>query len=319
MTELPARPSWQSWLLKPTTRLLQLLLRPRDPSYAARRAASDRLFGRLGLPPGVRAELEHEGSLELLRVTPPELRHNGVLLYLHGGAYVLGSLTMYRPFLGVLASAMGMPALAVAYRLAPEHPFPAALDDALAAFDALLRSGVAPGQIVVMGDSAGGGLAVALLLQIRDSGRPFPAGALLLSPWLDLSLSGESVRSRQRADPVLDTADLRAAARAYLGDRDSRTPLASPLFGSLSHLPPLLIQVGTEELLLDDSRRFAAAAQKAGVAVTLQIWPGMTHGWHTVGDWLPETTWALTHCERFAAALVAQASPAPAGRLHKGT
>jgi acetyl esterase/lipase len=201
------------------------------------------------------------------------------VLYLHGGGYVSGSPRTHRPLAGEIAHAAGARLLLPAYRLAPEHPFPAALEDAWVAYWWLLKQGVQPGQIVVAGDSAGGGLALALLVALRDAGLPLPAGLVCISPWVDLTLRGASLRANEGRD-YLNAAAIRAVAALYLNGRDAREPLASPLFADLRGLPPTLIQTGTAELLLDDSKRLARRAAAAGVPVELELWENMVHVWH---------------------------------------
>ncbi len=201
------------------------------------------------------------------------------LLYLHGGGYTIGSPLAYREFSTQLARTAGASLFAPDYRLAPEHPHPAALEDALAAYRALLDLGHAADDVVVAGDSAGGGLTLALLVAIRDAGLPLPARAVLFSPWLDLTLSGTSVASKAEADPSLDQAGLAAAAAHYLNGLPAETPAASPLFADLTGLPPLLIEVGEAEILLSDATRLADRAALAGVDITLHVWPGMPHVW----------------------------------------
>lgn len=202
-----------------------------------------------------------------------------ILLYLHGGGYTIGSPLAYREFATQLALAAGSALFAADYRLAPEHPYPAALDDAVAAYRGLLDLGCAPGDIVVAGDSAGGGLALSLLVALRDAGLDLPARAVLFSPWLDLGLDGGSVVSKAQADPSLDAPGLAAAAAHYLNGRPADTPGASPLFAELAGLPPLLIETGEAEILLSDSTRLAERAAEAGVDTTLHVWPGMPHVW----------------------------------------
>jgi len=222
------------------------------------------------------------------------------VLYLHGGGYVSGSIAAYRSLAARLSRAAAARVLSVEYRLAPEHRFPAALDDALAAYDGLLEAGFRPGRIVVAGDSAGGGLAAALLLAIRDRGRPAPAGAALLSPLLDLAATGETMITNAAVDPMVSMSNARLSVARYLGpDGDPRNPLASPLYADLAGLPPLLIQVGSAECLLDDSRRFADRAQKAGVAVDLEVWDDMIHVWQVFAPMLDEGQSAIETIGRF--------------------
>jgi acetyl esterase/lipase len=223
----------------------------------------------------------------------------GVILYLHGGAYALGSINTHREFVARLADAAGVRGLAIDYRLAPEHPFPAALEDATTAYDWLLAGGVEPSQAILAGDSAGGGLALATLIALRDAGQPLPAGAVCISPWADLTLSGASIQGQARADSILDADSLEMYARLYAGDRDRASPLISPLFADLRGLPPLLIQVGTDEILLDDARRCAVRARQAGVDVTLEVWDGMFHVFQLV-PFLPETKRAVGQIAGFA-------------------
>ncbi len=200
-----------------------------------------------------------------------------VLLFLHGGGYELGSLRSDGELAARLGRASGMRVLFPEYRLAPEHPFPAAIDDVLAAWRWLRTQGLSATSIAVAGDSAGGGLAVALLVATRDAGEAVPAAAVLMSPTVDLTSSGASMTERAGQDPVSTPAMLRQFASDYLAGADPKTPLASPLFAALAGLPPLLIQVGTADLLLSDSERLAAAAAEAGVDVTLEIGEGLPH------------------------------------------
>ena len=220
----------------------------------------------------------------------------GVILYLHGGAYALGSIDTHREFVARLARAAGMRALAIDYRLAPEHPFPAA-------YGWLQTQGVAPSRIIVAGDSAGGGLALAALLELRNAGKPLPAGAVCISPWVDLTLSGASIQGKAQADCILDPSSLEMYAAYYAGEHDRASPLISPLFADLSGLPPLLIQVGMDEILLDDAKRCAERARQAGVDVTLEIWDEMFHVFQLF-PFLPETKEAVGHIAEFGLGLI---------------
>jgi monoterpene epsilon-lactone hydrolase len=211
-------------------------------------------------------------------LTAPGTDPGRVLLFLHGGGFELGSVRSDGELAARLGRAAGMRVLFPEYRLAPEHPFPAALDDVRAAWHWLRTDqGLSAASVAVAGDSAGGGLAVALLVATRDAGQDLPAAAVLMSPTVDLTSSGASMTERVDQDPISTPAMLRQFAADYLAGADPKTPLASPLFASLTGLPPLLIQVGTADLLLSDSERLAAAATHAGVDVTLQIGEGLPH------------------------------------------
>jgi acetyl esterase/lipase len=217
---------------------------------------------------------------------------SGALLYLHGGAFALGSIAVYREWVARLARATKTRALLVGYRLAPEHPYPAALDDATAAYLWLLQEGVAASKILFAGDSAGGGLALSTLVGLRDAGQPLPAGAVCISPWTDLALTGASIRDQAPADPILSPEQLETYAGYYAGSLERTEPLLSPLYADLQGLPPLLIQVGENEILLDDAVRCAARARAAGVEVALETWEGMFHGFYML-PFLAETKRAL--------------------------
>src|SRR4051794_30842070 len=211
-------------------------------------------------------------------LTAPGADEDRVLLFLHGGGYQLGSLRSDGELAARLGRAAGMRVLFLEYRLAPEHPFPSPIDDVLAAWRWLgPHQGLSAGSMAVARASAGGGLAVALLAATRDAGDPLPAAAVLMSPTVDLTSSGRSMTDRVDQDPISTPARLRQLASDYLAGADPRTPLASPLFGSLSGLPPLLVQVGTADLLLSDAQRLADAAAAAGVAVRLEIGEGLPH------------------------------------------
>jgi len=203
-----------------------------------------------------------------------------VLLFLHGGGYCSGSILSHRRMVSEAGRAAGMRTLAVGFRLAPEHPFPAAFDDAMTAWRFLRRLGIAAEQIAISGDSAGGGLAVALINHLRKAKETGPACAWLVSPWTDLTLSGSTLATKDAVDPLIHKAYLKELADAYLpAGMDRKDPRVSPLYADLKGLPPLLIQVGSAETLLADATRFAAAAGAAEVEVRLEIWPQMIHAW----------------------------------------
>jgi acetyl esterase/lipase len=212
--------------------------------------------------------------------TVPGSDTSRVLIFLHGGGYCSGSILSHRRMVSEAGRAAGVRTLALGYRLAPEHPFPAAFDDALTAWRFLQRHGIAAGHIAVCGDSAGGGLSLALALHLRDEKEELPGCVWVVSPWTDLTMSGSTLITKDAVDPLIHKAYLGELARAYLGGAiDSKDPRVSPLFGELTGIPPILIQVGSAETLLDDAVRLAAAAGEANASVTLEVWPYMIHAW----------------------------------------
>ncbi len=222
-----------------------------------------------------------------------------ILYYLHGGGFYTGSSESCRQFSFRLAQAARAKAMTIDYRLAPEHPFPAALEDSLAAYRWLLENNFRPENIIIGGDSAGGNLALATLVALRDAGDPLPAAAFCMSPALDMLLSGESLTTHASLDPIFTRAYFEWAAPLYIGEGDPRNPLMSPLYADLRGLPPLLIHVGSHELMLSDSTRLAENAQEAGVDVTLKIWEEMFHVFQ-VFSFLPEARQAVREIGDFA-------------------
>lgn len=202
-----------------------------------------------------------------------------VILYFHGGAYLLGNRKTSRDMIHRIARKSGARALSVEYRLAPENPHPAALVDALCAYQWLLDENIDPAKIAVLGDSSGGGLSMALLQNLRNHGKPLPACGIFLSPWFDVSLESESLEYNCQTDPIIKKDALVEFARMYAGNMDTKTPAISPLYGDISNLPPMLIQATDTEALLDDSKRMAAKAKKIKAPIELEIWPGLFHGW----------------------------------------
>lgn len=221
-------------------------------------------------------------------ITPNDADLTKVLLYFHGGGYCVGSKNTHRPLVSKIAKISGIKALIIDYRLAPENPYPAALEDALLSYEWLLEQGYKPGDILIGGDSAGGGLAAALLLLLKSKGRPQPVAAILLSPWADLTLSGDSIHKNADLEPMLPLEEMDRWAEKYIGDADPKNPFISPLFGDYKGICPVLIQVGTNEVILDDSKRLAAVMNKAGVKVEIEIWEGMFHVWQFFWQYLPE-------------------------------
>jgi epsilon-lactone hydrolase len=232
-------------------------------------------------------------------VIPAGAGSERVILYLHGGAYNSGSMRSHRALAANIAYAAHARALIINYRLAPEHPYPAALVDAFSAYKWLLEQGIRSKQIIITGDSAGGGLTIALLVALRERRQPMPAAAVVLSPWTDLSESGESWQENSEVDYMINGGKLKEAARIYLKGTDPQTPLASPVHANLEGLPPLLIQVGSEEVLLSDSIRLAENARLSGVHVTLDIWEGMQHVWQFTANIVPEARKAIDKIGEF--------------------
>ena len=235
---------------------------------------------------------------ERLAPSAPELARHAVL-YLHGGGYIVGAPALYRPLLGQLAERLGAPIYAPAYRLAPEHPYPAALDDAYAAYQALLTQGFDASRLALMGDSAGGNLVLALLHRLRDEGASLPQSAVLLSPWADLAGTLPSRRTKAKAEAMLPPERLEEAARAYAGTLPLADPRLSVASGDFTGLPPLMVHVGTQEVLRDDSRAVADAAEKAGVPCSLTEWPRQPHVFPAFFEILPEGRAALEACAAF--------------------
>jgi monoterpene epsilon-lactone hydrolase len=230
---------------------------------------------------------------------------NAVLLYLHGGGYFGCSAQTHRP-ITVAFARQGFRVFAPNYRLAPENQFPSAVDDAVAVYRGFLGEGYSPERIVVSGESAGGGLALSLLLALRDEGNPLPAGVAIFSPWTDLAATGDSIRTNADRCAMFHGPDIGLSARYYLGDMDPRNPLASPLYADLTGLPPLLIHVGADEVLRDDSTRLAEKAGAAGVRVELKVWPVVPHAWQLASDRIPEARQSLRESAAFLHGLVAE-------------
>jgi epsilon-lactone hydrolase len=250
------------------------------------------------------------GGVPASVITPPQSAPGRHILFLHGGAYIAGSALIYRHVTWRFAMAAEARLAAIDYRLAPEHPFPAALDDAAAAWHSLLAGGAQPRHCVVMGDSAGGGLALALALRLRDRGEPLPAAIVALSPWTDLAITGPSCRRNAAFDPVLNSGDLNMLAAQYLGRADPHNPYVSPLYGDPRGLPPTLFQVGSDEILRDDSERMAERMREAGCEVTLEIWPRMPHVWHGFAPVVPEARRAIVRVGDYIRRWTATESPA---------
>jgi epsilon-lactone hydrolase len=239
------------------------------------------------------------GRVTLQRVATRVSRPERHVLYLHGGAYVSGAPVYYRHFTWRIAESLGANVWVLTYRLAPEHPFPAALDDAVAGYLWVVENTPAARMIVVMGDSAGAGLTLSLLLKLRDCGKTLPDAAVAMSPWTDLALTGPSLKSNAAADPMLNAADLPELAGYYLGGADPRTPYASPLYGDTARLPPVMIQVGSDEILRDDAVRMAEKLRADNPRSRLEVWRRMPHVWQLFVPLLPEARGAMAQIRTF--------------------
>ena len=274
--------------IKTVRNLLAAFPDMKDHSIQELRAQMEGWVGSFPLPEGVSVEAVDAGGVPGEWVKAPGARNDAAFLYLHGGGYALGSPATGRHLAAAFSEAAGTTILSLDYRLAPENPFPAAVDDAVAGYRWLLEQGLAPGKIAIGGDSAGGGLAVAALVALRGAGVPVPAAGICISPWADLTCSSDSYSTKSGSDPIIVHQDILWLASLYLGDQDPKTPLASPLFADLQGLPPLLIQVGSEEVLLNDSIGLDRRARQAGVDSTLEIWDDMIHVWHVFFHMLKE-------------------------------
>ena len=273
--------------------------RPRDLDVAWERKNVESMAGMFKPMGEIRCDPVVASGVPAEWIVPQGITTTGVILYLHGGSFTSGSIASHRTLAGNVALAGKARALLIDYRLAPEHPFPAGLEDSAAAYEWLLSQGTAPGQIVLAGDSAGGNLTLALLVLLRDRGRPLPAAAVCLSPNPDLTYSSESWDFNAKKDVMIQEWKEHQAVEVYLRGADPRTPLASPSFADLRGLPPLLLQVGSFEVLLSDVERFGEKARQAGVQVSLEVWQGMQHEWQFTAKILPEGKRAIARIGQF--------------------
>ncbi|MBV9553999.1 MAG: alpha/beta hydrolase [Alphaproteobacteria bacterium] len=257
----------------------KILSRPATADLNQRRRDTDARGLAYGLASDVKVEKVSANGVAAEWTSTPGAAHDAAILYAHGGGYLFGSLDSHRHMVAELGRPANCVALAMNYRLAPEHPFPAPVEDSVAAYRFLLAQGFKPERIAIAGDSAGGGLVVAAMVAIREAGLAQPGCGWCLSPWIDMEALGGSMESRAAADPMVQKAGILDIARVYLAGADPRSPLAAPLYADLAGLAPLLIQVGAAETLLDDAIRLAQRAGAADVRVDLQVWPEMVHVW----------------------------------------
>jgi acetyl esterase/lipase len=271
----------------------------RNATLQSQRADLESSARFLPMPRSVAVQRIDIGRAPAEWLRPPGTPEHRAVLYLHGGGHAMGSAATHRALAARIAVAARTPALLPELHLAPEHPFPAALDDGMAAYRWLIENGASPHGIVIAGDSSGGGLAIALSLSLRDASVPLPAAIVCLSPWTDLALTGESIRSRADVDPLCSLAESTLHAARYVGTHDPRTPLISPLYADLHGLPPTLTQVGDREILLSDSLRLTDRARAAGVDAELEVWDGMWHVWHLLAAYVPEGRQAIDRIGAF--------------------
>lgn len=286
-----------------------LRARPKVTEVSARRAGID-AFAK-AFPPAADVTIEKLtiGGVAAEKSRTPGDDGTAAILYVHGGGYVIGSLDSHRHMVTEAGRAAGVPVYALDYRLAPEFPFPAAVDDTVAAYRALLGQGLAPGKIAIAGDSAGGGLVVAALVAIREAGMPQPACGWTISPWIDMEALGGSMVFNAGSDPTVQADTIKEMAGLYLHGGDPRSPLAAPLYADLKGIAPLLIQVGGIETLLDDSIRLAGRAAAAGVPTRLDVWPGMPHIWHIFHPILTAGRQAIVQGGAFVKEAMARGAP----------
>lgn len=269
-------------------------------SITERRASGAKNSGMLGrVPKTIKVEKIDIDGTQAEWVIPLGASHEKVILYLHGGGYVTGSIETYRMLSGLLASHICVKVLLLEYRLAPENPFPAALDDSLKVYGWLLEQGYSSANIILCGDSAGGGLSVATVLTLKDKNESLPAAVVCLSPWVDLTLKNKTHITKAESEAMLSKDVLRDWALAYTDESNLTNPLVSPIYADFQGFPPLLIQVGSNEILLDDSILLAEKAKADGVQVELNIWNGMWHVWHIFGDLIPESKKAFEEINQF--------------------
>ena len=269
------------------------------PTVQETRANFEQMSALFPVAADVTREPVSAGGVKAEWVTAPGADAGRAVLYLHGGGYVIGSINTHRDLAARISRAAKARALVIDYRLAPEHPFPAAVEDSVAAYRWMLAQGLKPSRIAVAGDSAGGGLTVATLVAIRDAKLALPAAGVCLSPWTDLEGLGDSMKSKAAVDPMVQKEGLAEMAAHYLQSKDPRSPLAAPLYADLAGLPPLLIQVGTAETLLDDSTRLAERARKACTKVTLEPWENMIHVFQIFAPMLDEGQQAIDKIGEF--------------------
>jgi monoterpene epsilon-lactone hydrolase len=259
-----------------------------ERSVKASRDRLEQIAASEPLPDDVKCEQVDAGGIPAEWIFTPEVTESNVIIYLHGGGWIAGSLNSHRNHVARISRASNIRVLNIEYSLAPEHPFPAGLNDCVIAYKWVLSLGIKPDKVIIAGDSAGGNLTLASLIKLRDEGTPLPIAAVCLSPLTDGTLSGESYKTRANFDPVLTPEGVEFMISQYVEKKERKNPLVSPLFADLHGLPPILVHVGTAEILYDDSIRFAERAEEAGVDVTLEVFEDLIHVFHVFGGLAPE-------------------------------
>ena len=279
--------------LKTVVEMLRGIVANPKATVQDQRASFETSMGMMPPPPNTKVTPVTADGVAAEWVEAPSARASHAILYLHGGGYVIGSPRTHRALAGKLSETAKARVLVIDYRMAPENPFPAAVDDAVKAYKWLLAQGISASNLAISGDSAGGGLTLATSVALRDGGVALPKALAMLSPWTDLTGNSETMTTRADKDPMVQKTGLMGMAALYLNGKDAKTPLASPLFADLRGLPPMLVQVGDHETLLDDSRTLEKNAKAAGVDVTLEVWDEMIHVWQLFHPILPEGVKAL--------------------------
>lgn len=293
MTKLGLKSRFWKFILRKTFKEKHLTI----AEYRAQSASTAKFASRP--PKGMHIEHITVDDLAAAWIRPADADKSKVVLHLHGGGYVTGSIASHLMMCIPMAQTLKMNVLLPEYRLAPEHPFPAAIDDVLKIYHWLLTQGYAANDIIISGDSAGGGLGVAVVAALRDQNEALPAAMICISPWADLTMEGRSHSTRAKAEAVLNADVLREWALCYTNESNLSNPLVSPIFANLRDFPPLLIQVGSDEILVDDAIALAEKAKSAGVDVTLKIWDGMWHVWQALGDLIPESEKSFEEIRQF--------------------
>ena len=289
-------PSLRSYIFRAFVKVLSMRMNSMA-SIPRLRAFTEKISRLQQLPKGSILERDTPDGIHVEWITPPGPVLKSVILYLHGGAWVLGWYHNHRVLTAYIGRASRSCVVAVDYRLAPEHPFPAPLDDCLTVYRRLIKDGIKPGHIVIAGDSVGANLTLAVLLTLRDADEPLPAAAVCISPMTDLAFTSRSYHTQK--DALLTAKFARSMSSHYVGNEDVYNPLISPHYGDLKGLPPLLIHAGKDEFLLNDAERLADNARHAGVDVTLTVWPKMWHVWHILAPYLPEAIQATNEIGSF--------------------